>query len=106
MRKSAKLVDKKNKDKNPEELRQDTIECYESTIVNYVVNWYGYYNGQEFFERIALAGFSGEGFFLSHGMSSKEQSGKTGARRASELYSRLESSRLRQPFPLDVLVYL
>ena len=37
MKKSAKLADKKNKDKYPEELRKNTIECYESTLVNQVV---------------------------------------------------------------------
>jgi hypothetical protein len=37
MKKPAKLADKKNKDKCPEELRKDTIECYESTLVNQVV---------------------------------------------------------------------
>jgi hypothetical protein len=37
MKKLAKTADRKNKDKYPEELRKDTIECYESTIVNHVV---------------------------------------------------------------------
>ncbi len=37
MKRPANLADKKNKDKYPEELRKDTVECYESTIITHVV---------------------------------------------------------------------
>ena len=37
MKKLTKTADKKNKDKYPEDLRKDAIECYESTIVTHVV---------------------------------------------------------------------